>query len=145
MRDHHGHPVELSPCTRVPELYLPEVVICISKCHKTRKKKSYYHNKFQSNNSIKSCWKTINSLIRPKSSNNSLKIDIDGNKESNPGIISEHFNNYFTYIAQNLASKIPPSNVNPLSFINHQPNTFVFFECCESEIVEIINQLKNNK
>ena len=74
-----------------------------------------------------------------------MKIDIDGNKESNPDIISEHFNNYFTSIAQNLASKIPPSNVNPLSFINHQPNTFVFFECCESEIVEIINQLKNNK
>ena len=108
-------------------------------------KRSYYYNKFQSNSSIRSCWKTINTLIRPKKGNNSFKIDIDGVKETNSGIISERFNDYFTSIAQNLASKIPSSNVNPLDFIVHQPNTFVFFECCESEIVTIIKQLKNNK
>ena len=55
------------------------------------------------------------------------------------------FNEYFTNIGTNLASKIPPANTNPISYMSSQKIAGSFFMSLTSpnEIVEICAQLKN--
>ena len=59
--------------------------------------------------------------------------------------ISEVFNEYFTNIGTNLASKIPSININPISYMSPQKIAGSFFMSPTSpnEIVEICAQFKN--
>ena len=83
-------------------------------------------------------------------SNNSNKIiklisSKYGQEITSPGDIAEVFNDYFNTIAQNLASNIPSTNLNPLSFIPFNPNSFFLRPVTNQECIEIIENLKNSK
>ena len=51
-------------------------------------------------------------------------LEIDGELTSNPQLVSNKFNEYFSFVACNLTDKIPQVNINPLSYISRQQNSF---------------------
>ena len=59
-------------------------------------------------------WKTLNSLIRCKNASKDVTLKYNGSSISDPSVIAEVFNNYFSNIAYNLDRDIPRSNISPL-------------------------------
>ena len=58
--------------------------------------------------------------------------------------IAEHFNNFFTNVAKNLAAKIPDTTKEATSYIEHSNLNFLFLgEVSSDEICKVINCLKN--
>ena len=108
-------------------------------------KKLYFDKKLSPTNSLRQSWRTINSLIKPRSSKNQIELIHDGSKITDSNEISDHFNNYFSSVAQVLASDIPQSNVDPLSFLKFNKRSFRFFECDNDEIINIFQSMKNKK
>ena len=109
-------------------------------------KKAYYYNKFENlSNDIKATWKVINSLIKPIKNRNALKLDIDGVVTDDPVILTKSLNDHFVSIAPSLASKIPAVNSDPISYMNHNQRSFVYFSCTDVEVTNIIRSLKNKK
>ena len=109
-------------------------------------KDSYYLSKFTASaGDIKKTWKSINSIIRTKSKAPDLKIDLNGDLISDSSQISECFNEFFASVAPKLASSIPQTSTDPLSFVHRNPNTFIFFDSTEYEVENVINKLKNKK
>src|SRR6218665_3416337 len=73
--------------------------------------KNYYASEFKKyNGDLKHTWKVIRSILN--TSCNSTKIDelcINGTKITDAEIMAEHFNIYFSNVAQILSDKIPTS------------------------------------
>ena len=60
----------------------------------------------------KQIWNGIREIISLKSRNktNKLSLDIDGHLISDQKVIAVSLNNFFTQIARNIKSKLPPTN-----------------------------------
>ena len=112
-------------------------------------KKDYYSLQFQTHkNDIKSTWKVINDVLKNK---DGKKLGIDkithnGNTITDSHEIAEAFNAYFVNIGPNLANNIPASNNTFHSYLkNPNPNSIFFLPVDETEIINIVNQLKAKK
>ena len=58
--------------------------------------------------------------------------------------MAKTFNDFFTNIGSSLARKIPPSNIDPISFLKGDyQNSLFFTPVTEQEIIQIIGNLKN--
>ena len=108
-------------------------------------KKSYFEHKFRPSATLKQSWKVINSLIKPRKNKNSIELMHEGSLISDSSKVSDLLNEHFSTIAHELASKIPPTNTDPMSFIEYHHRTFGFHNCETDEIISIINKLKNKK
>ena len=77
-----------------------------------RDEQNHYFNEFQQKaNDIRATWKIINTLL--DKNNNSLTINeflVENKMVSDPKIIADGFNSYFTNIGPSLAKKIPCAN-----------------------------------
>ena len=92
-------------------------------------------------------WKLINELSSRKVSEVSgvKKINLDGNDITNSADISDAFNSYLTSIGEDLANKIPNSNVDPVSYILPTNTIFSFEEigiCTVNSLLKSINVIK---
>ena len=76
------------------------------------------------NNSSKT-WKLINELSSRKSctNRNITEIKTDNETINSAPEIAEAFNNFFTSIGPNLASKLSPSNIDPESYLQPTKTT----------------------
>ena len=110
-----------------------------------RAKTLYFEKKLSPTTNLRQTWRAINALIRPKSSKNSIELLHEGSKISDPTEISNHFNNYFSSVAQNLAANIPQSDIDPLSFLDSNQRSFGYLNCDCGEIVKLFKSLKNKK
>ena len=54
------------------------------------------------------------------------------------------FNDFFTTIGPLLASKIPTSTINPLSYVKNVPNSIVIEKVSEREVSDIIKSLSSS-
>lgn len=109
---------------------------------------NYYNYYFLSNlNNSKNIWKGIKELINnKKSSHPKVSLNINETLESNPEILANHFNKFFTSIADEIRAKIPTSNIHFNSFLkNRQPNSFFFSATSQNEIYKIIISLNKSK
>ena len=98
-------------------------------------KKNYYHSFFAGNlKNIKNTWNRINRLIILTTKRiikqviPSLKRPDDNNKTNDPLEISNIFNNYFSSVGKNLASRVPRSSRNFTEYLalNYNPSSFFF-------------------
>ena len=109
-------------------------------------KTEFYKRKFEFNsNDMKSTWKSINSLIKPKMNKNNYCLKIDGTVTTDENIISESFNAHFSSVAPKLSSQIPTNDINPLNYVTRNPHSFLFFSCTAAEVTTTINSLKSKK
>ena len=106
-------------------------------------KNSYFQRKFTecSNNSRDTC-KTLNCLIPCRKTSKDVTLNHNGSSISDPSVIAELFNNYFSTIASNLDRDIPHSNTSPLFLGAPVGNSFF---CPPSGSEEIINLIRRQK
>jgi hypothetical protein len=114
-------------------------------------KKLFYDSQFKLNQAnIKKTWELMFEVIKKtKSKTNDISsILADNVSFSDPKMIAEKFNEFFTGVAQKIADKIPPASM-PDNFFNTPPNQPIFdFESTpvtSSEIVDVIKELKVKK
>uniref|UniRef100_A0A7M5VBW5 Reverse transcriptase domain-containing protein n=1 Tax=Clytia hemisphaerica TaxID=252671 RepID=A0A7M5VBW5_9CNID len=111
-------------------------------------KKNYYTSFFQRySNNMKKVWSGIRDIISSKTQNNSnISISIDGQIQSKPDKVANHFNNFFTSIADDIRDKIPPSYQHFSSFLKHRNQNSIFLRPTSSdEVAKIIGSFSSSK
>ena len=110
------------------------------------KKKAFYLNKFNScKYDIKCTWKLMNTLLGKQKKLDSKCLTIDGNNISDPLLVSNHFNDYFSNISKRLVDCLPLCNAHHSDFLlSTTPNSIFIWPTCPLEISNILKQMKSN-
>ena len=111
-----------------------------------KSERGHYDNLLTENKSnLKKMWSVINEIInKPKHKPMTDKFVVGDREIYDSGDIAEHFNNFFTNVAKNLAAKIPDTTEEATSYIEHSNINSIFVgEISSDEISKIINCLKN--
>lgn len=109
--------------------------------------KQHYDNLFSANKkNIKKSWSVIKEIINKKSSNSQPdKLEVNNQTTSDTKQIVAKFNQYFTNIGPTLASKIPSSNCDPLTYIKHSnPKSIYLTNVNTKEVETLIKNLKTH-
>ena len=113
---------------------------------RTSKRNYYIHVFHKFRNDIKNTWKAINSILSSSNSPRTIKSILCNNIESfERDEIAKLFNQYFSSIPVELENSLPASDVDPLSFVKKNNNTFFLFPVTANEIIHVTNNLKNSK
>lgn len=119
-------------------------IVNLSKQSKT----NYYTRYFQRySKNMKKVWSGIRDIISTKEQKNTnISISIDGQVHSEPGKVANHFNDFFTSIADNIRDKIPPSYQHYSSFLKHRNQNSIFLRPSSSdEVAKIIGAFSSSK
>ena len=111
-------------------------------------KKDYYSLKIAGQkHNPKQVWKTINNLLGKQNKQTVVnKLDIEGEILTNPQDIAEGFNDYFSKIGPNLASKIGTSNCNFENYIKKTKSEFAAIQPTTiSNVYHLLSGLSSNK
>ena len=119
----------------------------LSECREI--KKLYFQNYFTENaNNIKNMWKGIKSIINTSNYSKGQPSSLLVNKEliSDPKLVAETFNNYFSSIASQLLGKIHQHGKKCSCHLkNSNPNDFCIKPTHLIEVINTINNLSPNK
>ena len=119
----------------------------LNNCRKS--KKTYFKNFLIENaNNVKNIWKGIKSIINIKTSLKGQPTSLLIKKEliSEPKIVAETFNNYFSSIANELQGKIHHYGKDFSSYLtNSSPNNFFIKPTDKIEVIDIINNISITK
>lgn len=106
-------------------------------------KKLYNSNLIMnSNNKTKTAWNIIRQEVHQKNESKKLELIVDNNLITEPQSISNKFNEYFNNIPYSINSNSLQALENTLT-TNHS-HTFYFIPATKYDILDIINNLKNN-
>ena len=111
-----------------------------------KSKRNYYHALFDlRKNYIKKTWNTIRDLLSQNSTRKNIRSILINNVEvTDPEELANKFNDYFSTIAIELDSQIPPSNNSPLcNMAPSRQNSFFIYPVTLAECIDIISKLKN--
>ena len=112
-------------------------------------KKSYYNNYFLKNvNDTKQIWRGIKEIVhfKPKFSGKNLKITENNIDITDPNLVADAFNKYFTNIGQDLATEIPNVYKSPMDYMKSPlSNSFWIEPVTCNEIENEISHLKVGK
>jgi hypothetical protein len=118
-------------------------------CVKRLAKKNYYTSeikKFKDN--PKKLWGTIKSIINKQNSITHFPTSFtlnENNKITNPKIIANEFNKYFSTIGSSLSNKLPSPDRSFESFMGNPTLSSIYlYDTNANEIEEIIRKLKSN-
>ena len=114
-----------------------------------RSKKNHFTRYFLDNsNNMQKIWLGVRSIINSKFSKSSdpISLSIGDTISSNPKETANHFNNFFTSVADSLRSKLPPSNSHFSGFLkNRNPNSFFLRPTTPEEIAKVIGSFSDAK
>ena len=106
----------------------------------------YYFNVYSNN--MHKTWEGIRSLIRlksPKSSSPS-SICIGQSLITDPQVIANHFNDFFTSIADSIRSSIPPTSKKYSDYLRKStPNSIFLSSVTEEEVIKVIDSFSLTK
>ena len=111
-------------------------------------KRDYFMTQFNTaKRDPKNTWRLINEITSRKTSVNSnvKAIKQEGVKLTNSADITNTFNNYFTTIGDNLANKIPCSDVNPIFYTSPVNSAFSFAEISLESVLKTLKSINPNK
>lgn len=111
-------------------------------------RKKYYHDKLAKQmHDLKATWSTIKSIIGTKPKHAIPSVMNDSNGEYNdPFIIANRFNDFFVNVGQSLSKRFPRShNLHKQYLIGHYNKTIFLSPTSQSEIISIVNSLKNTR
>jgi len=101
-------------------------------------------NKHKTN--LRRSWAIIKEVLNKKrasSLSHKMALVVDGQEVNDPQGICSSFNEFFVSVGTNLASKIPPSDVDPTSYIPNQPiGSFYLRPTNCTELKNILTNLK---
>ena len=113
-------------------------------CDIQRAKNGYYINKFENQN-VKQTWKSIGRILNPNKDKKKIKLQNESDILTDDATISRAFNEYFSSVANKLASTIPTVNTDPMSYIEPIPNSFVYFDTDQLEVNRIIQSFPSKQ
>ena len=91
---------------------------------------------------LKKMWYVINEIINKRKHKPMTSKFVVGDREIyDSRDISEHFNICFTNVAKNLAAKIPETNKEATSYIEHSNINYIFLEVSSDETFKVIDCL----
>ena len=95
---------------------------------------------------MKKSWKIMKSVIGNKreSHQTNKRFIINNNIIENELRIANEFNNYFVSIGPTLAAIQLTTNLNPLDFLQNNPNSMAIRQIEYIEVINIINSLNNS-
>ena len=106
-----------------------------------RSKAKYFVDYFHQNaKNIRKIWKGVKEIVSLKSSSTSkpISLRIDDIVTSNPDIVANSFNSYFSSVADKIRSKIPESDKHFTSFLKHPNLNSIFLSLVTPEEVQKI-------
>ena len=117
----------------------------LNKTLKLSERCHYEHLLCENKQNSKKLWSILKDVINKKKSHSVPKqFNINNLSETDPHVISNKFNLYFTNIGNDLAKQIPTTVHDPLSYIPVALQESIFLSDVNSEEVEtIIRSLKN--
>ena len=114
-----------------------------------RSKAKYFDDYFHQNaKNIRKIWKGVKEIVSLKSSSTSkpISLRIDDIVTSNPEIVANSFNSYFSSVADKIRSKIPESNKHFTSFLKHPNLNSIFLSpVTPEEVQKIIHSMPLSK
>ena len=104
-----------------------------------------YFNQYSSN--MHKVWAGVRSLISGKTKgSNPISISVGNTVSSDPDIVANSFNDFFTSIADTIRSQVPPTNTNFRNFLrNRNPNSIFISPATSEEVIKVINSLSTSK
>ena len=122
--------------------------IIVSLCR--RSKKNYFSKYFQEHKkNIQKIWQGVKSIIstKPPQSSTPSSININNTLTSEPTLIANAFNDYFSNVAANIRDKNYFSSTKSFTTFLNKPNSNSFFvsPTSKNEIMSCISSLENNK
>ena len=114
---------------------------------KSAKRHYFLHNLELNKKNSSKTWKLINELSSRKSctNRNITEIKTDNETINSAPEIAEAFNNFFTSIGPNLASKLSPSNIDPESYLQPTRTAFSLRALSVTTVCELLSQLDEKK
>ena len=112
-----------------------------------RKAKSkYYKDQFERNScNVKKTWEVINSAIRSKRTFSKISLTDDDNNDIAESEIPNKCIDYYTNIASQLTSNIPPAQYDAASYLHDRTTQdFTMTPICPNEVITVIDDLKDN-
>jgi hypothetical protein len=72
-------------------------------------------------------------------------ISVNGVHISDKTQMADEFNNFFSCIGKQISDSIPPSTINPLSYLNNLPDVpnLEFFPCGPNQIITLVRSFEN--
>ena len=119
----------------------------VSLCRRSKAKyfADYFH---QNSKNIRKIWKGVKEIISLKSNPKSkpISLRIDDIVTSNPDIVANSLNSYFSSVADNVRSRIPESDKHFTYFLKY-PNLNIIFlsPTTPEEVQKIINSMSPSK
>ena len=115
-----------------------------------RQSKSNYFSKFFNENSknTKKIWSGIRELISSSvnKSTKNVSLSIDGSISSNPKKVANHFNDFFSTIADKVRSEIPQSHRHFSNFLRNRNRSSIFLSpTTPEEVMKVISSFSCNK
>jgi hypothetical protein len=112
---------------------------------------SYYSDKFNiQTNSTRKIWQELNKLCKSSKTNANKKqckqLRVNGSLLTDDKDIANAFNNHFVHVGVNLASNVPPTNIDFKAYLSNPCiNTFHCEEVTEQEVLSELCLLKSLK
>jgi len=106
----------------------------------------FFNNKLSQNkDDPRATWKTVNLLSgRVTKSKTIAEIEVDGSLITDEQSMTERFNSFFSGIALDINSRIPPSRNCPLQYLGPRNVNSMFAEpSSAADVVAVISSLKN--
>ena len=97
-------------------------------------------------NNTKKTWYILNKVIRKQNDKSSLPetFKINNQNESNPQIISNEFNNFFSTIGSKYGDNIPDVPIDFKSYLHgNYPNSFFMVPTNPSDVILTANKIKS--
>lgn len=144
IKNNHLKKVKRNPGDRHAKEMLDHISKKVERCKKACKRA--YYEKILNNTTHSKLWKNINQIFgRFKNSNNTTLI-VNGRKVKDDAEKCELFNEYFSTVGHNLASKIPiEGRQNPLTTVTPIRESIFLRPSSSNEIINIIHNLSSNK
>ena len=107
----------------------------------------FYYSAFQKcKNNIRKTWDTIRNILSITKNKNTVKCLLFNNIEHvDAHNIAKIFNEYFSKVPNTLNSNIPPSDTDPLSYVNFNQSSIFLHPVSNEECSSVIRSLKNSK
>ena len=114
-----------------------------------RSKINYFSGYFhQNSNNIRKIWQGVRDIISLKTSSTAkpISLEIDGTVTSEPLLVANHFNSFFSNVADTIRSKIPVSEKHFSAFLKHPNLKSIFLSPVTSlEVSKLIGTMPLSK
>ena len=108
------------------------------------KKQNYIKSKLEENKyNLRETWRIINNLLGRKTQQQTNPMSINGTLVTDDVIVANHFNDYFSSVADNLVKTIPTSSSFFYNYLNKSVGNSIFLKpTTPKEIKDVISTLK---